>query len=234
MRYKNLYILGTSHIAKQSLKDVEDAINRKKPDIVALELDRKRLGALLEKEKPKLRFKDIKKIGFKGFLFNIIGAWAEKKLGKETGVSPGSEMKKAFEIANEKKIKVFLIDQDISITLKKVSKALTWKEKWNFVVDVFKAIILRKREVIFDLRKVPSESVIKKLTTKVKKRYPNLYRVLVDERNHVMANNLADIMMKYPENKVLAIIGAGHEKEIVGLVKERLKVPGISYSFTVS
>ena len=38
MNYKNLTIIGTSHIAKQSLDDVETAIEHGKPDIVALEL----------------------------------------------------------------------------------------------------------------------------------------------------------------------------------------------------
>ncbi len=57
MKHKNLTILGTSHIAKQSLKDVEDAIIKAKPGIVALELDRKRLAALLDKNPPKVRLR---------------------------------------------------------------------------------------------------------------------------------------------------------------------------------
>ena len=234
MKYKNLHVLGTSHIAKQSVKEVEEAIKKKKPGILALELDRKRLAALFEKGRPKPKLTHIRKIGFKGFLFNILGAWAEKKLGKETGVAPGSEMKKAFELAKENKIKVYLVDQDISVTLSRISSALTWKEKWNFLVDVFKAVVLRKKEVVFDLTKVPSASVIKKLTKKVKKRYPNIYHVLVYERNHVMAKNLANLIKKYPDEKILAIIGAGHEKEIIDLIKEIRGSPQVSYSFTVS
>ncbi|MBN2112416.1 TraB/GumN family protein [Candidatus Woesearchaeota archaeon] len=233
MKYKNLYVLGTSHIAKQSLKEVEDEIKNKKPGIIALELDRQRLAALFEKERPKPGLRELKKIGLKGFLFNLLGAWAEKKLGKETGVAPGSEMKKAFELAKEKNIRVYLIDQDISITMAKISKVFSWKEKWNFVIDILKAVVLRKREVVFDLAKVPSQSVIKKLTSKVKKRYPNLYYVLVDERNRIMAEKLAGIMHKNPDEKILAIIGAGHEEEIIGLVKEALAKPQISYSYTV-
>ena len=233
IKYKNLTILGTSHIAKQSLKEVEDAIVRGKPDIVALELDKKRLAALLEKKRQKPRVSDIKRIGIKGWLFSLIGAWAEKKLGEKVGVKPGSEMKKAFELAKEKKLMIAMIDQDIEVTLRKISKSLTWKEKWNFFVDAFKTIVLKKKEVIFDLRKVPSARVIKKLTSKVRKRYPHLYHVLVEERNSIMANNIAEIILKHPGKKILAIMGAGHEKEIIGIIKERLKQPSISYSFTV-
>ncbi len=81
MKYKNLTIIGTSHIAKQSLDEVKKAIEEEKPEIVALELDKKRLYALMQAKKEKIRVYNIFKVGFKGFLFSLIGAWAEKKIG---------------------------------------------------------------------------------------------------------------------------------------------------------
>jgi len=234
MKHKNIILLGTSHIATQSLKDVENAINKEKPDIIALELDKRRLYAMLQKKRPKLKLRDIKHIGIKGFFFSLIGAWAERKLGEKTGVKPGDEMRKAFKMAKVRKIDIALIDQDIEVTLKKISKRLTWREKWNFVVDIFKAIILRKKEVIFDLSKVPSANIIRKLTSKVRKRYPHIYEVLVVERNTIMAKNIARLVRNNPNKKILAIIGAGHEKEILDIVKEEEKKPSISYSVTLS
>jgi pheromone shutdown-related protein TraB len=228
MNYKNLTIIGTSHIAKQSLEDVEKAMVEGKPDIIALELDRRRLYSLFRKP-GKIRIYDIKRVGIKGFIFSLIGAWAEKKLGKIVGVAPGSEMKKAVRLAKKNNIKIALIDQDIEITLRRFSKSLTWKEKWNFVVDIVKAIFVRKNVIEFDLTKVPSKKVIKKLVGQVKKRYPNIYKVLIEERNYVMAKNLREIVESYPDKKVLAIIGAGHEDDILELVKKT----GISYSFKI-
>jgi pheromone shutdown-related protein TraB len=228
MKYKNLTIMGTSHIAKQSLEDVEKEIENKKPDIIALELDQRRLYSLFKKP-GKIRIYDIKRVGIKGFIFSLIGAWAEKKLGKIVGVAPGSEMKKAAGLARNYDIKIALIDQDIEITLKRFSKSLTWKEKWNFIVDVLKAIFVRKKIIEFDLTKVPSKKVIKKLVGQVKKRYPNIYKVLIEERNHVMADNIKKIMETYPDKKILAIIGAGHEDDILEMIKK----PSISYSFKI-
>ena len=220
MNYKNLMIIGTSHIAKQSLEDVEKAIEGWKPDIVALELDNRRLYSMFRKP-GKIRLYDIKRIGIKGFIFSLIGAWAEKKLGNMVGVAPGSEMKNAVRLARKNNIKVALIDQDIEITLKRFSKSLTWKEKWNFFEDILKAIFARKGVIEFDLTKVPSKKVIKKLIEQVKKRYPNIYKVLIEERNNVMANNLHNVMSEHPDKKILAIIGAGHEDDILGLVKKQ-------------
>lgn len=231
MDYSNLTIVGTSHIAKQSLEEVETAIEDKKPDIIALELDRNRLYSLFKKP-GKIRIYDIKRVGIKGFLFSLIGAWAEKKLGNMVGVSPGSEMKRAVVLARKKGIKIALIDQEIEITLKRFSKSLTWKEKWNFIMDIFKGIFGKKDALgmEFDLTKVPSKEIIKKLIAKVKERYPNVYKVLIEERNFVMADNLKRIMEKNPDKKILAIMGAGHEEEILDLIKK----PSISYSFSIS
>ena len=48
LKYKNLIIIGTSHIAKQSLEEVQRTIEKEKPEIIALELDKKRLYESLE------------------------------------------------------------------------------------------------------------------------------------------------------------------------------------------
>jgi len=226
MKHKNLTIIGTSHIAKQSLEDVERHITEKKPDIVALELDKKRLSALLSKKKDKIRLYDIKRIGFKGYIFALIGAWAEKKLGNLVGVTPGSEMLRAINLAKKNKIQIALIDQDIEITLRRFSKTLTWKEKWNFLVDIIKALFFRKNVIEFDLTKVPSKKVIKKLIDKVRIRYPNIYNVLIKERNEVMAHNLAKLMDKYEDKDILAVVGAGHEEDIISIIKAQ-----ITYTF---
>ncbi|MEM3154713.1 MAG: TraB/GumN family protein [Candidatus Woesearchaeota archaeon] len=215
-------IIGTSHIATESLAKVEKTINELNPEIVAVELDRKRLYALLSDKKQKPRIRDIKRIGLKGWLFSLIGAWAERKLGAKVGVSPGAEMIKAVQLAHKAGAKTALIDQDIEITLKRFSKTLTWKEKWTFVKDLFKGIVLRKG-IKFDLSKVPSQKIIAELIEDVRKRYPNVYKVLVVERNEHMAHRLYHIAKHYPESTIVAVVGAGHEKEIARLLKSYLK-----------
>lgn len=220
MKYKNLTVLGTSHIAKQSLDQVRSTIKEEDPDIIALELDPKRLYALVSGKKRKPQLKDIKRIGLKGYVLNQIGAYIEHRLGRMVGVKPGSEMTLAFNLAKKGNIKVALIDQDIEITLKRLSRSLSFKEKLNFVLDILKAVFLRKKEVDFDLTTVPTEELIKKMMSKVRKRYPNFYKVLVKDRNRHMARKLAGLMLYYPDQKILAIVGAGHVKEIVSLTRK--------------
>ena len=214
--YKNITVLGTSHIAIESVKQVEALIKEKMPDLVALELDKKRFHALFAKKR-RISIRDIGKIGIKGFLFSVIGAFFEKKLGKLVNVAPGSEMKKAALLAKEYGAKIALIDQDINITLGNLSRRLTLKEKLNFFGDIIKGAFKREK-IKFDLRKVPSRKVIKELTDKVRERYPTLYNVLVYERNRYMAKNLYMLMHQY--NNIVAVVGAGHEEDLVEEIKK--------------
>jgi len=218
--YKNLTIIGTSHISIESVKEVERTILKLKPKIVALELDRNRLHSLLQKGR-KVRLRDIKELGIMGFIFNLIGAWVEKKLGEKVGSPPGSEMKKAIRCAYKVKAKIMLIDQDIKITIKKLSRDVTFMEKLRLVFDILKSFIIKDEELKnLDLRKVPTEKFIKKLIKKMKKRYPNFYKVLVAERNIIMAKKLLKIEEVWPEEKIVAVVGAGHESDILNLIKD--------------
>jgi len=221
MHWKNITIIGTSHISPESLNTVESTIIGLNPAVVAIELDRKRLAALLGKVKTRrLRLSDIRRIGVKGWLFSVIGAWIEHKLGEKVGVKPGSDMLKAFAVAQQTHSRVALIDQDIEITLKRFSQSFSWKEKWRILVDIVKGFVFRKSEFTFDLKKVPSHKIIEKMIKIVKRRYPNIYKVLIEERNVVMAKSLLKIQKDYPEQPIVAVVGAGHEKDIIALLKE--------------
>ncbi len=220
----NIILVGTSHIAAQSVREVREAILREKPGIVAIELDRNRLKGLLEKKTGGPRLRDMKVIGFKAYVFTLIASYVQKKLGKIVGVSPGSEMLEAVRLAKKEKMQLALIDQDISVTLRNFSKAFTWKEKWRFFVDMFKGVFFKKSQMKqlglenVDLSKVPSKKVVKKLINQVKVRYPSIYKVLIKDRNYIMARNLSLLRRKFPDQKIVAVVGAGHEDEILRLV----------------
>ncbi len=225
LRFKNLTLLGTSHVAVQSIKEVKQLINEIKPEVVALELDKPRLIALMSTEKPKIKIQDVIKMGLGTFLINSIGAWIETKFGKMVGVKPGTEMKTAVLEARKINAKLALIDRDIKITLKRLRKKITWKEKFTIIYDIIMGAIFKKGEVEkFNLQEVPSKELIDKLVKRVKIRYPTFYKVLIDERNKFMAKRLAQLMQNYQNQEIVAVIGAGHEEEMVSLIKKYIKM----------
>ncbi len=216
--FKNLTVIGTSHVAIESIKEVEKAIKKTKPFVIALELDNLRFKKLISKKQKVNLWKNI---GSQGFLLNLIGAWIEKKLGEKVNIKPGSEMEAAIKLAKKEDIKIALIDQDIRITLKKLSKGITFKEKLTFFKDIFLSLFTKKNKINIDLTKVPEKNFINKIIKDVKKRYPNVYRILVEERNKIMAVNLITLM-NY-NKPILAIVGAGHETGLINEIKCLLK-----------
>ena len=219
--FQNLVLVGTSHVARQSVTEVESVILREKPSVVALELDKARFIGLMKKEKSKINLGAIRTFGFKGYVFAKVGEFAERKLGSVVGVSPGEEMLKAADVGSKLGCKIALVDQKIEITLKNFSKEITWKEKFRFIFDIFSGMFSKKKRIQFDLSKVPNEELVEKLLEHVKIRYPNFYKVLVEDRNKYMARKLFILMKEY--DKIVAVVGAGHEKEIIEGIKKLIR-----------
>ncbi len=214
----NCHIIGTSHISKQSIQEIKQAISQEKPDIVAVELDVERAYVLLHGEKTKLSLKDILHVGVKGFIFAKIGQILQQKLGKIVGISPGTEMKTALEEAQKNKIQIALLDQPIKVTLKNFSQNLTWREKFRFLGDIIKGVMFPKRQLKeagledFDLTKVPEKKLIAVMMKQLKERYPNVYKTLVEDRNKYMVKRIIKLLRENPDKNILVIVGAGHKE----------------------
>ena len=219
-------LIGTSHIAEESIKKIKKTLEDLQPDIIAVELDSHRAAALLEEKKRKLSVHDIFHIGLRGFLFAKIGQYVQEKLGEKVGIAPGSEMKTALLWAQKNKKEVALIDQPLQVTLKRFSKALTWKEKFRFVGDFLRGILFSKKQLQrlgldkINLKKVPSQELIKKMMEEVKERYPSIYTVLVEERNKYMVKQLVRLLRQHTGKKIVAIVGAGHKEGMEELLKK--------------
>ncbi|MBN2454604.1 TraB/GumN family protein [Candidatus Woesearchaeota archaeon] len=218
---KKLVIVSTSHVARESVERVKKAIEEEKPDVVAVELDVRRLQGLFAKQ-TRLPFSVIRLVGIRGYIFLAVGRFVQQRIGKWVGVVPGSEMKAAVIAARKSGAKIALIDQDIGITVRRLTAALSWREKWTFIKSIFLGLVGKGNAIELgklDLSKVPPAKLIKEVMKYLKKDYPNIYRVLVEERNEVMARNLVSIM-KTDVKKIVAVVGAGHEEGLVQKVKE--------------
>ncbi len=216
--FGNLIILGTSHIAIESVNEVKQLIEAESPEIIALELDILRFKKLLSNKQQTPSLKDLVS---GSSILNTLGAYIERKLGEKVGIKPGEEMLTAIKLAKKYRIQIALIDQPIQITFKRLSESITLKEKFSFVADILTSLIFPKKRIKIDLTKVPEKNLIKKMIKEVRKRYPNIYKTLIYERNIYMAQQLTQLVQL--NKKTLAIIGAGHEDELLRLIKWNLQ-----------
>ncbi|OPY28462.1 MAG: TraB family protein [Methanocella sp. PtaU1.Bin125] len=209
----NVILVGTAHVSERSIREVEEAIDRYRPDVVAVELDERRFQALQQPESAK---KDIQiKELLKGnnlmvFLLQWLLAYVQRKVGVQAGVRPGAEMMAAVEAAQRRGMAVALIDRDIGITLNRVWAKMSLREKFRIFSSLVLAMLGYGKDEI-DLDEITKEDVVESLLEELKDYAPSMSTVLVEERNAYLAHNLLEIGRT---KRVVAAIGAGHREGI--------------------
>lgn len=218
----NIILIGTAHISKDSVEEVKEAIEKFKPDIVAVELCKRRYDAITKKDKWEntpvtnlLKSNNAYLMLAQTFLSSI-----QRKLGKEYGVEPGSEMIAAMQVAKKHGIEVALVDRDITITLKRAWRKMGIREKSRLVWEFFKAMLGYGDEEIedLDLKKMMDQDVISALMEEFREIAPSATNVLITERDEYIAKKISDESKK---GKVVAVVGAGHIEGIKKHLKKK-------------
>ncbi|MCZ7357408.1 MAG: TraB/GumN family protein [Candidatus Methanoperedens sp.] len=226
-----IILVGTAHVSEKSVALVNEVIEREKPDIVAVELDKARYQALKgEEEVKEINVKELLSGGkFYYFLLHWLLAYVQKKIGADTGVKPGAEMMSAIDIAEKKGVRVALIDRDIQITLGRFWNKMSFFEKLKLFGSLIGASLGIGTEEI-DIETVTDEDVVTQLISELRKLAPSAASVLLDERNAIMAKNLIEIS---GEGTVVAIVGAGHREGIQKYLDAPQTIPPIEEMMTL-
>ncbi len=209
---KEVLLVGTAHVSQESVDLVRDVIEKESPDVVAVELDKQRYEALVNKKKwdETEIHKVIKEKKTYLFLLQLLLTNFQRKIGDELGVRPGSEMVKAIEITKEKNIKIALVDRDIRVTLKRAFNRMGLKEKFSIFYGFF-AGIFEKEEINEDLiEKLKDKDVMTEMMEELSREIPSIKEVLIDERDRYIAQKIHEM----EDKKIVAVVGAGHVKGI--------------------
>ncbi|VVB54368.1 TraB family protein [uncultured archaeon] len=225
MNTGKIILVGTAHVSEKSVTEVNEVIEREKPDIVAVELCKARYNALKGKEEVKeVNVKDLLSGNrFYHFLMQWLLAYVQKKFGKEQGVKPGAEMLSAIEKAEKMNAHLALIDRDIQITIARFWNKMSIFEKLKLFISLIGATFGFGTEDI-DMDRVTDEDVVTQLVSELRKIAPTAVSVLLDERNAIMAKNLIDFSR---EGKVVAVVGAGHREGIQKYLDAPKSIPPI-------
>ena len=229
-----IILVGVGHVFDIA-EQVRQIIIQHMPAAIGLELDRNRFHVLLARD----RGEELPKKG---------GALArfQERIAKDFGVEAGDEMLAGHKAAAEINAKLLLIDMNINIVLRRITKQMTRREKLKMFCSLFAMPFIRKKTVEREMEKYSEEG--ETYLNEVGKAFPTIKRILLDDRNVHMATNLKKMEEQY--GTVMAIIGDGHvpgisrimvdhELKIIRLKEVRNWQPkendgaSVSYSFNV-
>ena len=205
---KQVMLLGTAHVSKESVQQARQLILEEKPDTVCVELCPSRYQSIRQKER--WQETDIVKIikEKKSFLLlsNLMLASFQKRIAKKLDIKPGQEMITAVETAEEVDAAIHLADRDIRTTLSRTWRAMGL---WSKIKLLFQLVLsLGEVEEIKeeDIEKMMNKDVLETLLDEVGKSLPGLKNILIDERDQYLAEKIRTA----PGQKIVAVVGAGH------------------------
>ncbi len=236
-----VFVLGTAHISRSSVEDVEQAIAKWKPDVVCVELCRPRHEALLDPDRWKKMdlTKVIREKKLALLASNLILSSFQKKIGDQTGVRPGEEMRRASELAREKGLELVFIDREIRTTLSRAWAKVGFFSKMWLSSYLLTSLLVKEEVSAEEVEEMKQKDVLEDLFSNLPRQYQSVKEVILDERDAYLAENTRRVALSHAEverhdhetkssskkkRRILSVVGAGHLPGILRTLKENRPV----------
>ncbi|MBI9091540.1 MAG: TraB/GumN family protein [Desulfobacterium sp.] len=205
---KEIILIGTAHVSKESAKLVTDVIENERPDTVCVELCATRLRSIRNKEE--WRNMDIVKVIREKkallLLMNLMLASFQKRIATKFDIKPGQEMINAVEAAEKIEALIVPADRDIQTTLTRVWRSMGLWKKLKLIFQLVFSLGNSDEITEEEIEEMKQEDMLKTLLSDMKRSHPVLEKVLIDERDQF----LAETIRTSPGETIVAVVGAGH------------------------
>lgn len=205
---KEVILIGTAHVSRESAELVTRVIEEETPDTVCVELCQSRYQAITQKNK--WQDTDLVKVikEKKAFLLlsNLLLASFQKRIGKKLGIKPGEEMLRAVKAAGEVGASLVPADRDIRTTLSRAWRLMGFWKKIKLLTQLVLSMGETDSLTEKDIEEMKKKDVLESLLAEMGEVLPELRRILIDERDRYLAYKIRTS----PGEKVVAVVGAGH------------------------
>ena len=205
---KEVILIGTAHVSRESAELVSKVIEEENPDTVCVELCQSRYQAITQKNK--WQDTDLIKVikEKKAFLLlsNLMLASFQKRIGERLGIKPGEEMLRAIQVAEEVGASVHLADRDIRTTLSRAWRLMGFWARIKLLVQLVASMGETDTITEQDIEEMKKKDVLEALLAEIGEVLPGLRRILIDERDQYLAYKIRTA----PGEKIVAVVGAGH------------------------
>ena len=212
---KEIILIGTAHVSRQSAEQVKEVIDREQPDSVCIELDEQRYQSIIDNNKWKQTdiFKVIKEKKATLLLMNLAISSFQNRMAKQFDIKPGQEMIQGIESANENGAEIVLADRNIQTTFSRIWHNLGWTGKSQLLTSVFFSIFSKDTISEEEMENMKSQDTLNAVLAEFTESFPKLKTPLIDERDQYLAQKIKEA----PGKKVVAVLGAAH---VPGITKE--------------
>lgn len=225
---REILLVGTAHISQESIETVRRVIAEEAPDTVCVELDAQRYKALRDKKwwESMNLFEVIRKGQAPFLLANLALSSYQKRMGLATGVKPGSELAAAAQEAEERNMKVELVDRNIRTTLLRAWRKTSFWRKSLVLSSLLSSVFVGERTELNEeeMRRLRQQDVLTGMLDEMAEVMPSIKEVLVDERDLYMAGRIQRAQGK----KVVAVVGAAHMPGITRRIQEDIQEQQLS------
>ena len=212
-------LLGTAHVSRASVAAVRSLIGNGDFDAIAVELCESRFRALRDPEAWRnLDLWQVIRDGKAGMVAaNLALSAYQRRLAEQFGIEPGAEMKVAADLAEQRQRPLWLIDREISTTLKRAYRSVRLRDRLGIVSGLVASLFERGEVAEADIEKLKQGDMLQSAFSEFAEQSEPLYRSLISERDSFMAARLREESARQPIKRVLVVVGAGH---LAGIERE--------------
>ncbi len=214
---KEIILIATAHVSKESVALVKEVIEAEEPSSVCIELDDARYETIRNpqawEDTDIVQVIKTKKVGY--LLVNLVLSSYQKKMAKQLDTPVGGEMLQGIASAEALGAEIVLADRDIQTTFLRIWRELSFWEKSKLLVSLFVSFEDDEEEELSeaDLATMLESDMLESALADLRKEFPVIGQILVHERDVYLATKIKEA----PGQKIVAVLGGAH---VPGVTKE--------------
>ncbi|MFZ4453952.1 TraB/GumN family protein [Salibacterium aidingense] len=222
---KEIVLIGTAHVSRQSAEQVKEVIEEEKPDSVCIELDEQRYQSMTERDRWKNMdiFKVIKEKKASLLLMNLAISSFQKRTAQQFGIKSGQEMMQGMESAQDTGAELVLADRDIQVTFSRIWHQVGFWGKAKLLMMIVFSIFNKESISEEELEKMKSQDMLNSMLDDLTENFPRLKTPLIDERDQYLSHKIKEA----PGDKVVAVLGAAHVPGIKKEIYQKQNLPAL-------
>lgn len=223
---KEIILIATAHVSKESAELVRKVVEEERPDSVCIELDDQRYQNI---KNPKawestdiVKVIKSRRVGF--LIVNLFLSAYQKKMAKKLNTTVGGEMLQGMASAEACSAQLVLADRNIQTTFMRLWRKMSFWEKMKLLFGLLMSFDEGPEITDADLQELLKKDMLESVLAGFKKQVPQVGEILIHERDQYLANKIKHA----PGKKVVAVLGGAHVPGVTNEIPKEQDLEALS------